>query len=362
MAAYRAGLSRAGELADFPIKSSDDGALEYVNGHQAPCVARGFEGKARLLALGRAAMSALRKSSGWHGSDHGRTAVFLALPRVDRRLLGLDRVESESVRDSLTETIRTELEGVSAPSEGRRFLSQLVRSTGINASLDLSKVHVSEHCGMADAFSAASTALQSGRVDIAVVGGIDSLLDDPTLQWLYVTGRIKTDAIPTGLFPGEAACFVILESSQCNNHSDSQKLGKVEAICKAKEPGDFLSGSPPSGEGTAEVLTPILERGSARSGQSPVWIISDQNGEMYRALDWGAATVRLESTFGLASRVEAWYPAMSFGDTYSASGFIGLIAALQAFERGYAVGSQAVILSAADNGERSAVLISRVSK
>ena len=49
--------------------------------------------------------------------------------------------------------------------------------------------------------------LRRSYVELALVGGIDSLVDDRALNWLRLTGRLKCGANPAGLEPGEGAAF-----------------------------------------------------------------------------------------------------------------------------------------------------------
>ena len=92
--------------------------------------------------------------------------------------------------------------------------------------------------------------------------------------------------------------------------------------------------------------------------QEQAFFISDLNGETYRAHEWGGVLVRLKETQGnLLDSLQHWCPALGFGDTGAASGAVSVCVANAAFERGYAPALDAVILSAADDGQRSVMCL-----
>jgi 3-oxoacyl-[acyl-carrier-protein] synthase-1 len=127
-------------------------------------------------------------------------------------------------------------------------------------------------------------------------------------------------------------------------------------VCLAEESRAYVSGRTSTSRGLQDVLTSILADGSAVP-IDPLWIITDQNGEPYRALDWGHAAVALLRGAPRFVDPVLWYPASSFGDTGTASGGVALCLAIRAFVRGYAPSSAAIVLSAADDARRAAVLV-----
>ena len=66
-----------------------------------------------------------------------------------------------------------------------------------------------EHAEGLLALDAAMKDLNAGRVELAVVGGADSLLHSEHLHDLLAAGRLKTDLTTAGLIPGEAAAFLV---------------------------------------------------------------------------------------------------------------------------------------------------------
>ncbi|MEQ1883077.1 MAG: hypothetical protein ABL878_19150, partial [Burkholderiales bacterium] len=93
------------------------------------------------------------------------------------------------------------------------------------------------------------------------------------------------------------------------------------------------------------------------SPDTPPWLIVDQNGETYRAQEWGCALTRLIEDHPGFQDPLVWYPVMSVGDTGSATGVVQTSMALQAFHRGYAPARHVVLQAGADAGLRSATLL-----
>jgi hypothetical protein len=89
------------------------------------------------------------------------------------------------------------------------------------------------------------------------------------------------------------------------------------------------------------------------------WIVTDHNGEAYRALDWGHALVRLGAIAPGFRSAPLLYPALSFGDTGAASGGVACCLVVEALARRWAPADAALVLSAADGPERTAVALGR---
>ena len=84
-------------------------------------------------------------------------------------------------------------------------------------------------------------------------------------------------------------------------------------------------------------------------------IFCDQNGEPYRADEYGFAAARHSDRFrDLADFVA---PADCWGDVGAASGVLLMILATYAGAKGYAKGPAALVLAGSDTGERGAALL-----
>ncbi|NTX02420.1 hypothetical protein [Myxococcus sp. CA040A] len=84
-------------------------------------------------------------------------------------------------------------------------------------------------------------------------------------------------------------------------------------------------------------------------------LISDLNGETWRAQAWGFVQVRLHDRLG--ERTRLLIPCTSLGDVGAASGAVGVCMATRAFARKYASGEHTVIVSSAEHGEVGAIRV-----
>ncbi|HEY5810312.1 MAG TPA: hypothetical protein VIT67_20230, partial [Povalibacter sp.] len=202
------------------------------------------------------------------------------------------------------------------------------------------------HAGGLEAVRAALADLSSNAARIAVVLGIDSLIDEETLDWLHTCGRLKSDGAPAGCQPGEAAVAIALTLE-----TPARAAPVVQAISVAQEERSQLSGVNSNGKGLATAIAECWKR----HPEETAWIISDHNGEVYRANDWGYAVVRLRAQFESFASPVVWYPALSFGDTGAASALAGICMAIRAWERNYAPARIALIAAASDGVGRAAL-------
>ncbi len=357
-AAARAGISRAAELDYFKIKSREDGEIVYILGHEVPNITRGFEGFARQLVLSKQGISDLLNNCALDEQDYRRAGLYLSLPDPRRLHKGLDLIRDEEIRQSRLEQIKESQEEFKMPSEKVSLCEALTGAAGL-AILQANQSRFYEgHCGAAAALSTAVYDLLSRKIDYAIVGGVDTLLEEETLQWLLDTGRLKTDSIPAGLQPGEAGAFILAERYDTATARGAEILGLVAGIEKAEEEKTLFSGKPAPGRGMSEAITQaVLKYGKAAC--LPFWIVTDQNGEPYRAMEWGYMLTRLLPGIPELGESTLWYPAAAFGDTAAASGYISICMIICGFQRGYNVSDTAVVISSSDDRERSAILIAK---
>jgi 3-oxoacyl-[acyl-carrier-protein] synthase-1 len=351
-AAARAGLNRAVALEHFVLKGPDSD-VRGIAGHCAPMITQGFEGVARLTRLAQAGLEDLQRSTdGW--STQG-AAFYVALPNPIRRFDGLALIEEEALRAEYERELAELRNAHTARSMAVDVLSSATSLAGWPHEFEIRCNDVSGHTGVAVALQAAMADLSNGRARKAIVGGVDSLIGERTLQWLNDTGRLKTPVVAAGLQPGEAAAFLALE---CEEGAGSAPcLGAIDGLQFALETHPLLEGEPPLGDGLAQVLMASAVTAGWDRDILP-WIVSDHNGELYRAYDWGHACTRLRPAYPGLAESAPWHPVEAFGDTGAASGAVGLVMATFAFQRGFAPASSAVVLSSSDGPGRAAVRVS----
>jgi len=157
------------------------------------------------------------------------------------------------------------------------------------------------------------------------------------------------------LQPGEAGVFVVVETEAACQARGATASTVLRGLTFGHE--EHLQGTddPPTGKGLASAIDAIVERVRFRH-RLPLWCITDQNGETYRAQDWGCAQVHVESAQRAQIVGDLTHVAVAFGDTGAASGGLSLCTAVAAFERGYAPASLAAVISASDSGDRAVLL------
>jgi 3-oxoacyl-[acyl-carrier-protein] synthase-1 len=222
-------------------------------------------------------------------------------------------------------------------------------------------VATSGHTGTAEAIQAAIDDLTSRKIDAALVGAVDSLLGEDTLAWLEQAGRLKTPSVPVGLQPGEGAVLLVLQRQESTDSRGFRPFAGIVDVRFGEEPSTLVSGSSSRGECLLSILAPMVDNPTLDDTQ-PLWILTDQNGESYRAHEWGHALPRLAARAPAFMHPKLWYPAVSLGDTGAAAGAVAICIAIRAFARRYAPSVRAFVLSSSDLTRRSALLLSNLTQ
>jgi len=355
-AAARAGIVRPTEIDTFPVRSPEDGEISGLMVHVVPMLTEGFEGQARLQRLTTAALKDLVHQTVHAPWKQGSTAFYLSLPDPRRVYTGFGLISDEEERKEKEEEAREILAEPLDEEWAHALLTKAAQLSGWPDKPDLRFIATSGNTGVAQALRKAMEELKTGTIDVGVVGGVDSLLDEATLAWLENTHRLKTPDMPVGLQPGEAAAFFTVEIVRESSAAKAKALAGIQAVHMGTEARTLLSGEPSLGEGLAVLMMRLVDGGNA-NGQVP-WFITDQNGEFSRAMEWGNAVVRMIENWPVLGEAVLWYPAMSFGDTGAATGAVAACMAMRAFEQGYApAGKSPIIISSADGVSRAALFL-----
>jgi 3-oxoacyl-[acyl-carrier-protein] synthase I len=347
VAAARAGMRRATEL-EFQVIDRNTNDPESVIGHCIPFAATGFEGLGRLLRIAQLAFDDFNRSVQAGSLEVKRCGFLAALPDPRRSTRPLPDEQGNVTEYENVEWTET-------PDFSDNIGQKLLQ---IGGRPDLSAepvVRDADHVSVTDLIGRASEGLQGGRWDCCLIAVFDSLLDRPTLQWLFDQHRLKCAANPVGLQPGEAGAVLMLETAAHARQRGAPIRGVVEGTALGQDENHLYSGKPPLGVGLAQVVQRLND--DIDGGIATNWVVSDLNGEVHRSTDWGTALVRLVPAFPALREVHAEYPAASFGDTGAASGAAALATVLHAFSRKCSPHRQAIILSSADHGRRGALAI-----
>ncbi len=351
-AAARAGLRRTADLDWVKFASLDGREVECAVGHAAPIITHGFEGPSRLGQLAAGALKDLTNHSLL--AEAGRIGLYLSLSSSRRHLTGVELVLDPAEKDFFLEQIEEEEPDFDDRSWTEKVVSLALRQSGIASNTPLRFVTYAGHTGFAEALAAAVAEIGRGDVDLALVGGVDSLIDERPLRWLRLTGRLKDEATPAGLEPGEGAVFLAIERKRQAQRRGARILSVLHKIALAEEDRPRMAGKQPNGRALSECIR------SAASDQRNLWLVSDLNGETIRGAEFGNALSRVISP--QTHLLPASYPSAYFGDTGAASGGIGACLAQNAFHRSYAPLSSAVIASVDDGAGRSAFSVARLER
>jgi 3-oxoacyl-[acyl-carrier-protein] synthase-1 len=198
------------------------------------------------------------------------------------------------------------------------------------------------------------------QFEVAIIGGIDTLLDRSTLEWLEILRRLKSPAMPVGLAPGEVGVFFVLETLQRAQQRGVKPLACIRSVAIAEEEKTYFGGDTPTGVTLAQLLRDCGKLAEWQAA-NPCWIVSDHNGEAHRAMEWGNALVRAIPDCEPLRQPLLWYPAISVGETYAASGAVAIAFVLHSWMRRYAIAKHAVALQSSDGPQRSAIVLSQAA-
>ncbi len=206
------------------------------------------------------------------------------------------------------------------------------------------------------ALQRAAEDLAAGRADAALVVGVDSLIRAPVLARLYREGLLRCPSCPEGVIPGEGAAALFLEKE---GRAAARGARPRAALLSAAVAEEATAGTDRVNQ--AAGLTAALREAAADAGglSAPPLVVCDLNGDRYRALEWGMASIR---TLGaLHGEMPLWHPADCTGDPGAASGAVNLVWAVTAFGRGYAQRDRAVVFGASDGRPRAAAVLGAVA-
>lgn len=215
------------------------------------------------------------------------------------------------------------------------------------------------HASAVRALGDALAQLRQGRLAMAVVGGLDSLVEPEALTRLRDAGRLKMDDNPVGFVPGEASAFFLLETPLMARRREAGVMAWLESSRLSREPLTADSGLPCDGQGLGQAITETFEVLGDR-GASTGLVINDLNGELFRAEEFSKVVPR--ALGHLRSPWRLWHPADCIGDTGAASGALSVCIGARALRRGYAATDHVLTCASSDEGLRGAVYLRGAGK
>jgi 3-oxoacyl-[acyl-carrier-protein] synthase-1 len=204
----------------------------------------------------------------------------------------------------------------------------------------------------------AARQIEKDPAAVCIIGGIDSLLRESTLNWLEGDGRLKSSSYGRhqGLTAAEAVGFLIVEDREQAQKAGKPILARISAWGIAGEPKPRASGRPGMSTGLSGACLAALDRAADRDIRA---VFGDLNGEESRAREWSIASMRCFKD--LQERLRLWKPAASYGDIGAAGGLVMSGIAAQGLVRGW-VPSPALIFCSDDHGACGALILEKVSR
>ncbi len=357
-AAMRAGLASPSSVETFIVGDIDDSGGATV--HATPFITYGLEGDARLLRLMQAAFEGLQRQYPEAPWVDTRTGFYLSIPDPDRVHTGHALIVDEDLREQEIERfeqIRSKRSGnIDVKDRALQLLQKSAVLAGWTSSVLLQQVSTAGHTGVAEMIELAWHDLEAGVIDLAIVGGVDSWIDESSLTWLERRMRLKSPTMPAGLPPGEASGFLLIETDSHAKARRAPPLAALQSVILDQDTHPQLIAEASTGEALGRVISRTTALVDGSPGQHP-WLVVDQNGEPYRAMEWGYALSRLVQGQPAFHQPTLWYPVASVGDTGAATGIIQACMVIQAFVRNYAPARHVALLASAEAGQRACMLL-----
>ena len=211
------------------------------------------------------------------------------------------------------------------------------------------------HSAGSMAIESAFKRIKAGRDDFCVIGGVDSYVDADTLDWIENNDQLHTPVNAWGFIPGEAAAFcLICTASTAVRHKLSVKA-RILSVRTEFEPNRIKTETVCVGKAMSVAVDTALQK--LPQDKTIDQTYCDQNGEAYRADEFGFMLSRLSSRFDDPGRFVA--AADCWGDIGAASGPMSIMLACSAFEKQYNYTAYALVLTGSEVGHRTAVVLMR---
>ncbi|HYO57921.1 hypothetical protein [Archangium sp.] len=339
-ASIRAGLTRPRPLPGFTVLDEETQAPVPLKGHPLHGYTEGFGPLARWMRLAEGALDDLLRQRRVPGPEDSafwsRTRLICITPLLDaERFFEVRQAGADGVKKAYAQLLLGRM--------SKRIPVQEPRL------LDLG------HAGLAAALQEAEEGIARAEAERYLLVATDSYLDVYTLEWLAGRRRLKTESNPVGLMPGEAGACLLIESMASARRRGVPVEAVVESAAVARWPDD---GAPRNiagmGAGLAQAVRAVL-KGPPAGRRFEGDVITDLNGEVWRASAWGHARVRLSETMGERVRLVTFCD--SIGEVGASSGAVAACIATRSFARRYASSPRCLVVTSSEDGLAGCVLV-----
>ena len=208
-------------------------------------------------------------------------------------------------------------------------------------------------CSLFARVARATEELLAGHIDGVIVACADSLCDTPRLTELLYQGRLKDAANPYGLMAGEAGGAFLLERETSARRRGAVIWGRLTGWGAASD-SEAVAALPSTARGLTEAFLQAFSF-LKDSGASVGMVITDENGDRQRALDWAFTAGRIFPNPERERTVR--HPAVFTGDSGNSLGAIILADVLAHFCWHPASQNPIAVAVSDDDGERRVLCI-----
>ncbi len=214
---------------------------------------------------------------------------------------------------------------------------------------------------LAEPFGDACQQLGAGQWDAILLGAVDSLVDELTCAELVCAGRAATTSDSEGGIPGEAAAFVLLQSSSAKR----PRLAWLRGVGRAAEPHAGLADEKPM-TGLVRAIGETLQQ-AGLAAKAVDAVVFARGGEKGDCLEWHQVKCRHwppakpqgaggEPERGAPEELQL-HPAL--GDTGAAALVVSMVLACARLEFDHPRVDCLALVDAGDASERGVILLSR---
>ncbi|WP_437972185.1 beta-ketoacyl synthase N-terminal-like domain-containing protein [Sorangium sp. So ce260] len=294
----------------------------------------------------------------------GEAVTMAFVPTLDGRLVGPERLAALArgpleeavgpVRDSAAEVHVAIDEACPERPLTVALLQALVKHTMPAASVT---VEARGEAGPGAFLPAAIRALETGRIEAVVIGGVHSDYHPLAIAALEASGRLFSRDNLDARIPGEAAAFFVLMRVTSAPRLQLAPLARVIGVGAGRE-----RARPDNDELAYEAtgLTAAVRQATeplAADGRTAGWILTDLTGEMRRQYEWQSVFVRAQKVLGRPYLIES--PAQRIGYLGAAATPLFVAMAATAWAHGYAPSPVALTTAGNDGGDRVAVVLGK---
>ena len=210
------------------------------------------------------------------------------------------------------------------------------------------------HAAAIHALQLAAAGLNRDPASLYIVGAVDSLVAQETLNWYEDAQRLKSGSFGRhqGIAPAEGVGFLVVETEASARRAGRPVLATIAGMGLAAEPHPFVSDQPCQAQGLTEACVSALGDAGV-AGQEIGAVLCDLDGEFHRSKEWALTEIRC---FGTASERTLLHPADCYGTVGASSAAVLLTIGAAGLSGGW-LKRPTLVFCSDDTGECGAVVL-----